>query len=127
MTAPGPIAPGELDAGRRLRRAIDRTLRRSLHVRHLDAGSCNGCDWEIAALLNPFHDGQRLGYRLRRVAAPRPDCCSLTGTMTAIWRRAAGAPTRRCPIRGSWSRSAPARHAAGGSPAATPAATGSAM
>ena len=32
-----------------------------LHVRHLDAGSSNGCDWEIAALLNPYHDIQRLG------------------------------------------------------------------
>ena len=64
-----------------LRRAIRRTLRRSLHVRHLDAGSCNGCDWEIAALLNPIHDVQRLGIDF--VASPRhADLLLVTGIMT---------------------------------------------
>jgi Ni,Fe-hydrogenase III small subunit len=32
---------------------ISTRLKRSLHIRHLDAGSCNGCDWELTALLNP--------------------------------------------------------------------------
>jgi Ni,Fe-hydrogenase III small subunit len=64
-----------------LRRAIRRTLGRSLHVRHLDAGSCNGCDWEIAALLNPYHDIQRLGIDF--VASPRhADLLLVTGIMT---------------------------------------------
>src|SRR5688572_33512861 len=44
----------------RLSETIARLLRRSLHVRHLDAGSCNGCDWEIQTLLGPVYDIQRL-------------------------------------------------------------------
>lgn len=65
----------------RLKRAVRRTLGRSLHIRHLDAGSCNGCDWEIAALMNPFHDVQRLGIDF--VASPRhADLLLVTGIMT---------------------------------------------
>ena len=85
-TGPGaPIGPARVtgaasEAGR-LRRAIRAVLGRSLHVRHLDAGSCNGCDWEIAALLNPFHDIQRLGIDF--VASPRhADLLLVTGIMT---------------------------------------------
>lgn len=64
-----------------LRSAIQRTLGRSLHIRHLDAGSCNGCDWEISALLNPYHDLQRLGIDV--VASPRhADLLLVTGIMT---------------------------------------------
>lgn len=75
------IAAGELDAGPRLRRAVHQALGRSLHIRHLDAGSCNGCDWEIAALMNPYHDVQRLGIDF--VASPRhADLLLVTGTMT---------------------------------------------
>ncbi len=71
-----------------LRRAIQRTLGRSLHVRHLDAGSCNGCDWEIAALLNPYHDVQRLGIDF--VASPRhADLLLVTGIMTRNLEEAA--------------------------------------
>lgn len=65
----------------RLRREIARKLGRSLHIRHLDAGSSNGCDWEIAALLNPYHDVQRLGIDF--VASPRhADLLLVTGIMT---------------------------------------------
>lgn len=68
-------------AGERLQGWIARHLGRSLHVRHLDAGSCNGCDWEIAALLNPHHDIQRLGIDF--VASPRhADLLLVTGVMT---------------------------------------------
>jgi Ni,Fe-hydrogenase III small subunit len=68
-------------ATERLSEAIHRTLGRSLHVRHLDAGSCNGCDWEIAALLNPYHDVQRFGIDI--VASPRhADLLLVTGIMT---------------------------------------------
>jgi Ni,Fe-hydrogenase III small subunit len=60
---------------------IGRHLRRSLHVRHLDSGSCNGCDWEINALLNPYYDLQRLGIDF--VASPRhADLLLVTGVMT---------------------------------------------
>jgi len=48
---------------------INRALGRSLHLRHLDAGSCNACDWELAALLNPVYDVRRLGIDF--VASPR--------------------------------------------------------
>lgn len=60
---------------------IRRHLRRSLHVRHLDSGSCNGCDWELNALLNPYYDLQRLGIDF--VASPRhADLLLVTGVMT---------------------------------------------
>ena len=77
--AAGPVE--ETSEALELRRAIRRTLGRSLHVRHLDTGSCNGCDWEIAALLNPYHDIQRLGIDF--VASPRhADLLLVTGIMT---------------------------------------------
>jgi Ni,Fe-hydrogenase III small subunit len=60
---------------------IRRVLRRSLHIRHLAAGSDNGCDWEIAALLNPLYDIQRLGIDF--VASPRhADLLLVTGAVT---------------------------------------------
>ncbi len=75
-------------AAERLRAAVAAKLGRSLHVRHLDAGSCNGCDWEIAALLNPYHDIQRLGIDI--VASPRhADLLLVTGIMTRNLREAA--------------------------------------
>ncbi|MGK2851782.1 MAG: NADH-quinone oxidoreductase subunit B family protein [Candidatus Limnocylindrales bacterium] len=76
---PLSTTPGPPEA--ELRRAIGRRFGRSLHIRHLDAGSCNGCDWEIAALLNPYHDLQRLGIDF--VASPRhADLLLVTGVMT---------------------------------------------
>ena len=75
-------------AEERLRDAIRSGLGRSLHVRHLDAGSCNGCDWEISALLNPYHDLQRLGIDI--VASPRhADLLLVTGIMTRNLEEAA--------------------------------------
>ncbi len=65
------------DLGERARRILGR----SLHVRHLDAGSCNGCDWEINATTNAVHDIQRFGIDF--VASPRhADVLLVTGTMT---------------------------------------------
>jgi Ni,Fe-hydrogenase III small subunit len=60
---------------------IRRVLGRSLHLRHLDAGSCNACDWELAALLNPVYDVRRLGIDF--VASPRhADGVVVTGSVT---------------------------------------------
>ena len=60
---------------------IHRGLGRSLHFRHLDAGSCNACDWELAALLNPVYDVRRLGIDF--VASPRhADGVVVTGPVT---------------------------------------------
>ena len=60
---------------------IRRTLGRSLHLRHLDSGSCNACDWELTALLNPVYDVRRLGIDF--VASPRhADGVIVTGSVT---------------------------------------------
>ncbi len=52
-----------------LDRAARRRLGRSLSIREVDAGSCNGCELEIHALNNAFYDLERFG--LRFVASPR--------------------------------------------------------
>lgn len=60
---------------------IAKTLGGSLHLRHLDAGSCNACDWELNALLNPVYDIRRLGIDF--VASPRhADGVIVTGAVT---------------------------------------------
>lgn len=46
-----------------------RAFSQSLHMRHLDCGSCNGCDWELTALGNAFYDIQHFGFDF--VASPR--------------------------------------------------------
>lgn len=54
---------------------------RSVHIRHLDAGSCNACDWEMVALTGPVYDVQRLGFDF--VASPRhADILMVTGPVT---------------------------------------------
>jgi Ni,Fe-hydrogenase III small subunit/formate hydrogenlyase subunit 6/NADH:ubiquinone oxidoreductase subunit I len=74
--APGPKAEAALASSE-----IHRVLGRSLHLRHLDAGSCNACDWELAALLNPVYDVRRLGIDF--VASPRhADGVVVTGPIT---------------------------------------------
>ena len=49
--------------------AVTAKLGRSLHVRHLDAGSCNACDFELGAMSNPVYDLHRYGIAF--VASPR--------------------------------------------------------
>ena len=66
-------------------RQIDQKARRvfgrSLHIREVDAGSCNGCELEIGALANPYYDMERFG--LHFVASPRhADCLLVTGPVT---------------------------------------------
>jgi Ni,Fe-hydrogenase III small subunit len=54
---------------------------RSLAVRHVDAGSCNGCEHELGAVSNPFYDLPRLGLDI--VASPRhADILLVTGAVT---------------------------------------------
>ena len=53
----------------------------SLQLRHVDAGSCNGCELEIASAFGPVYDGERFGARL--VASPRhADGLLVTGVVT---------------------------------------------
>jgi Ni,Fe-hydrogenase III small subunit/formate hydrogenlyase subunit 6/NADH:ubiquinone oxidoreductase subunit I len=65
----------------RLRERIRGRLGRSLHVRQVDAGSCNGCELEIAATTNPLYDLERFGIHF--VASPRhADVLLVTGPVT---------------------------------------------
>jgi Ni,Fe-hydrogenase III small subunit/ferredoxin len=58
-----------------------RSFRRSLHIRHVDAGSCNGCESELQALNNPFYNLHRLGIFF--TASPRfADLLLVTGPVT---------------------------------------------
>ncbi len=58
-----------------------RALRGSAQVRHVDAGSCNGCEIEIGAAFGPVYDAERYGARL--VASPRhADVLAVTGVVT---------------------------------------------
>ena len=58
-----------------------RELEGSLQLRHVDAGSCNGCEVEIASAFGPVYDAERFGARL--VASPRhADGLLVTGVVT---------------------------------------------
>jgi Ni,Fe-hydrogenase III small subunit len=60
---------------------IKEVFGRSLHIRHVDSGSCNGCEFEITALMNPVYDIQRFGIDF--VASPRhADMLLITGGVT---------------------------------------------
>jgi len=81
----GDAALAELAAA--LDRAARRRLGRSLSIRQVDAGSCNGCELEIHALGNAFYDLERFG--LRFVASPRhADVLLVTGPVTRNMRQA---------------------------------------
>ena len=68
-------------------RAARQRLGRSLSIREVDAGSCNGCELEIHALNNAFYDLERFG--LRFVASPRhDDVLMVTGPVTRNMREA---------------------------------------
>jgi len=67
--------------------AARRSLGRSLAIREVDAGSCNGCELEIHALNNAFYDLERFG--LRFVASPRhADVLLVTGPVSKNMREA---------------------------------------
>ncbi len=67
--------------------AARRKLGRSLSIREVDTGSCNGCELEIHALNNPIYDLERFG--LRFVASPRhADVLLVTGPLTLNMREA---------------------------------------
>jgi Ni,Fe-hydrogenase III small subunit len=89
LTEPPPAA--DRAALAELANSVDRAARarlgRSLSIRQLDAGSCNGCELEIHALNNAFYDFERFG--LRFVASPRhADVLLVTGPVTKNMREA---------------------------------------
>jgi Ni,Fe-hydrogenase III small subunit/formate hydrogenlyase subunit 6/NADH:ubiquinone oxidoreductase subunit I len=78
LAQPGPSLE---EAAARLRERLQGSLGRSLHVRQVDGGSCNGCELEIAATNTPQFDLQRFGVHF--VASPRhADVLLVTGPIT---------------------------------------------
>ncbi len=76
-----PVAvPAPEPAGPQVEAAAHRN-RGSLQLRHVDAGSCNGCELEIASIFSPVYDAERFGMRLE--ASPRhADGLLVTGPVT---------------------------------------------
>jgi Ni,Fe-hydrogenase III small subunit len=80
---PPPVSREALaELGARVGGMARARLGRSLSIRQVDAGSCNGCELEIHALSNPYYDIERFGIRF--VASPRhADVLLVTGPVTA--------------------------------------------
>ena len=80
MTEPLARPAGDEDViviAKRVEERARKLLGRSLNIRQVDAGSCNGCEIEISALGNPYYDLERFGLRfVAHPAFPMParDC-----------------------------------------------------
>src|SRR5436189_5458693 len=89
LTEAAPATDEEMlaELGASVERAARRRLGRSLSIREVDAGSCNGCELEIHALNNAFYDLERFG--LHFVASPRhADVLLVPGPVTKNMREA---------------------------------------
>lgn len=87
IPSPGPDAAALAEAARALGERGRQRLGRSLAIREVDAGSCNGCELEIHAVNNPVYDAERFG--LKFVASPRhADVLLVTGPVTWNMREA---------------------------------------
>ena len=85
--SPGADEAAVAELASHVDRAARQRLGRSLSLRMVDAGSCNGCELEIQALSNAFYDLERFG--LRFVASPRhADVLLVTGPVTKNMREA---------------------------------------
>jgi Ni,Fe-hydrogenase III small subunit len=85
--APAPDDAALAELAKQVDAAARRRLGRSLAIREVDAGSCNGCELEIHALNNAIYDLERFG--LRFVASPRhADVLLVTGPVTKNMREA---------------------------------------
>ena len=82
ITEPAPAADDALRVTQqRLDAAMRTKLGRALVIRHVDAGSCNGCELEIHALGNPYYNLEALGIKF--AASPRhADLLLVTGPVT---------------------------------------------
>src|SRR5579863_9010771 len=81
VSEPPPQADGSLRIRDGLQDRIRAVLGRALCIRHIDAGSCNGCELEIHALNNPLYNLEGLGIRF--VASPRhADLLLVTGPVS---------------------------------------------
>src|SRR4051812_10077932 len=80
-TEPPPQPDDTLRVGGELQARILQRFARALAIRHVDAGSCNGCELEINALDNPYYNLEGLGIRF--VASPRhADLLLVTGPVS---------------------------------------------
>ncbi len=89
LTEPGPTPDDAAirELADRVSSMAQNRLGRSLAIRAVDAGSCNGCELEMHALSNPFYDLERFG--LRFVASPRhADVLMVTGPVAKNMREA---------------------------------------
>ena len=95
---------------RRLRRRLDLPAPdhgRSLAIRRVDAGSCNGCEHELTLATSPYYDLQRYGLGI--VASPAmPTCSSSPAPSPHACTSRSSPPTTRCPSRAASPRSATA-------------------
>lgn len=89
-------SPSLEESGRSLRARIKKVCKRSLHIRYVDAGACNGCDFEINSVTNPVYDIQQ--YRVDFVASPRhADMLLVTGVVTRNLEVALQKTFKACP------------------------------
>ncbi|MCB1920718.1 MAG: NADH-quinone oxidoreductase subunit NuoB [Candidatus Competibacteraceae bacterium] len=87
IPAPAPSEQALAELGTKVDQVARRRLGRSLAIREVDAGSCNGCELEIHALNNAFYDLERFGFHF--VASPRhADVLLVTGPVTVNMREA---------------------------------------
>lgn len=83
VAEPAPPAPAAAaaEAANGSDTSVQAPLASSVQLRHVDAGSCNGCELEIASAFGPVYDAERYGLRL--VASPRhADALLVTGPVT---------------------------------------------
>src|SRR5574337_1379184 len=81
VTESMPVAAAALKDLTRLQKKIHAVFERALAIRHVDAGSCNGCELEILALNNPYYNLEGLGIRF--VVSPRhADMLLVTGPVS---------------------------------------------
>ena len=82
LTEPWPVAVTVPSAVEALQQDLWKILGRALSIRHVDAGSCNGCELEIHALNNPYYNLEGAGIKF--VASPRhADLLLVTGPVSA--------------------------------------------
>jgi len=80
LTEPLPV-PDDSSPAVELQTELQRILGRALCIRHVDAGSCNGCELEIQALNNPYYNLEGVGIKF--VASPRhADLLLVTGPVS---------------------------------------------
>jgi Ni,Fe-hydrogenase III small subunit len=81
LTEPSPASVEDSPAVETLQKDLRNILGRALCIRHVDAGSCNGCELEIQALNNPYYNLEGIGIKF--VASPRhADLLLVTGPVS---------------------------------------------